>query len=797
MSRGPFSKYIAIVAITLLIGSVTIYIWLPKPSLGNQYSYSTAIFDRHGELLRLTLAKDQRYRLATPIEQIPQAMRQATILYEDQNYYSHLGIDIAALLRAFWQTYITQERRIGASTIVMQVARLRWRISTGSISGKLEQMARALQLSRHYSKDEILEAYFNLASYGGNIEGVGAASLIYFNKPVHQLSTPEALTLAVIPQNPNKRNPATAQGFAALRTARERLFTRWQHYNLANEIDTTTVSMPLKVRSISELPFNAPHFVEHVLTEQSPMTHGYLQTSLDMPLQLRLEQILRSYVLKRHNEGFSNASALLLNTDSMEIEAMLGSASFFDAAIEGQVNGTLAKRSPGSTLKPFVYGLALDAGIIHPATILKDLPRRFGGFTPENFGGGFKGPISAQQALIASRNVPAVALQAALNDVSSDRSTQTFYQMLERAGIEQLQAEEHYGLALALGGGEVTMLELIQLYAMLNNNGMHQAANIGIPIERPDPEQLLSPEAAFLLTDMLQNNPNPLRSFAQTDHNLGLNAQPIAWKTGTSWAYRDAWAVGVVGNYALAVWIGNFNGQGNPAFVGAQAAGPLLFQMLEIVQQSSRFIPAIDKLAIAKNLNLKRIDVCRPSGDLYTPACPEMTQTWFIPGVSPIRASQVYRFVAIDPATGLRACNNYAADTIQQVYAFWPSDMTALFQQAGIFIQQPPAFNPECDINYASIEGHAPIIQSPDKHIEYLMRDSQQATVPIVLQASADADTQKLYWFANQQFVGESTPIANAQQPLVWDAKPGVYELHVSDDLGRSSSTNITVRSIH
>lgn len=796
-AKYPLSRFIAIAIALLVFASVATYICLPKPELIRHINYSTAVFDRNGELLRLTLAKDQRYRLATALTQIPASMQQATILYEDQNFYSHPGVDFPALLRAFWQTYIIRERRIGASTIVMQVARLRWQISTHTLVGKLEQIARAIQLTRHYSKEEILEAYFNLASYGGNIEGVGAASLIYFNKPAHQLSITEALTLAVIPQNPNKRNPATAQGFEALRTAREHLFARWRLHQDSSDSHLTTLDMPLQVRSVSKLPFAAPHFVDYALSQRSQFEHGTLDTSLDILLQRRLQEILSDYVNKRQSQGFANASALLVNTDTMQVEAMLGSADFFNAEIQGQVNGPLAKRSPGSTLKPFVYGLALDAGIIHPATILKDLPRRFGGFTPENFGGGFKGPIAAQEALIASRNVPAVALQADLNDVAEQRSTLTFYQMLKRAGIEQLRDESHYGLALALGGGEVSMLELVQLYAMLNNNGLHQKVSIGELTEDPSAQQLLSAEAAFLLVDMLQKTPDPRRNYSKSYQNLGIQTHPVAWKTGTSWAFRDAWAVGVSGNYTMAVWIGNFNGQGNPAFVGARAAGPLLFEMLDVVQQTSRFKPSTNNLAKAQELNLKRVDVCRPSGDLYTSACPEKAQSWFIPGVSPIQSSEIYRFVTVDVNSGLRACEPQTAGTKQVAYAFWPSDMTSLFQQAGIYIQQPPEFSPECQINFAAVDGQAPIIQSPDQHIEYVVRDSQQSAVPIALEASTDADAQKLFWFANQQYIGESAPLSSSPTPLIWHATPGEYELYVSDNLGRSSTTKITVSSIN
>jgi len=219
-------KVFVVIVLALLAGALA-YLFLPKPDLANYQSYSTAIFDRHDRLLRISLARDDRYRLYTPIEDIADHLQRATILYEDQNYYEHSGVDYPALLRAFWQTYVLQERRVGASTIVMQVARLRWNIPSITIDGKIEQIFRALQLARHYSKKELLEAYLNLAPYGGNIEGIGAASLIYFDKPASALSFAEALTLAVVPQNPNMRNPSKASGMAAIALAKKRLLERW------------------------------------------------------------------------------------------------------------------------------------------------------------------------------------------------------------------------------------------------------------------------------------------------------------------------------------------------------------------------------------------------------------------------------------------------------------------------------------------------------------------------------------------------------------------------------------------
>ncbi|MFT6736853.1 MAG: penicillin-binding protein 1C [Kangiellaceae bacterium] len=823
-----------------LAAGAAVYILLPKPELLNYQGYSTVIFDRNDQLLRIALALDDRYRLYTPISDIAEHFQQVTILYEDQDFYKHSGLDYGALIRAFWQTYILKERRIGASTIVMQVARLRWNIQSNTFAGKIEQIVRALQLSRHYSKPALLEAYLNLAPYGGNIEGIGAASLIYFNKPASQLSFAEAITLALVPQNPRKRNPTSVEGMLAIQAAKAALLERWFERNPQDKQMISLINLPLLVRKTSELPYLAPHFVQYLLSQQrykyaanylfksNSLGQASLSTlanrqrikgTVDIHLQTRLEDVLQAYIKQNKSRGFNNASALLLNHRTMHIEAMIGSANFNDPSIQGQVNGTLAKRSPGSTLKPFVYALALDAGLIHPMTMLKDLPKKYAGFTPENFGRGFVGPISAQDALITSRNVPAVDLQYRLIETQQLESNtqvakpvQTFYEFLNNAGISQLRESEFYGLALALGGGEVSMLELIELYATIANLGEHKTAissYLQNPSDNDNKQTLLSPEASFLVFNMLRKNPKPKATTSLLTAPKFDDSQKVAWKTGTSWAFRDAWAVGIAGDYVMAVWIGNFDGPGNNAFIGRTAAGPLLFRLLDIVEHSKQFnvgeyssLPEhyqatpfnIDKL---QNLRLKWVDICQSTGDLYEPQCPSKSRTLFIPGVSPIKRANIYRKIWLDEVTGLRQCNNNRLNAKQKVFAFWPTDFQTLFEKAGVFIAKPPKFAPQCKLNEIALVGNDPIINSPQAYVNYVVQDSLKYTVPIPLQAHADAETSYLYWFANGQFIASVNVVkTSGTNPLIWQALPGKYNIQVSDDLGRSASVNVNVLAV-
>lgn len=773
-------KFTLAATVGLLLMLALFYWFSPKPELKSFIPYSTAYFDSEKKLLRLQLSSDEKYRLFTRLEDISPKIIEATILYEDQNFYQHFGVDWTAIVRAFWTTYITSERRVGASTIVMQLARLRWNIPSHTLSGKLSQIVRAVQLSRHYTKQQLIEAYLNLAPYGRNIEGIGAASIIYFDKPASQLSLPEALTLAVIPQNPNRRNPTTSNGFEKLLIARFNLFERWQDkYPDAKSLQKF-LDLPMQVRAPEQLPFKAPHFVDYVKQQGSNWQSGAIFTSLNSQYQQQLETVLQRYIVSRGSIGINNASALLLNYRSMKIEAMIGSANFYDSSIQGQVNGTTAKRSPGSTLKPFVYALAMDEGLIHPNSLLKDLPTRFAGFTPENYDKKFLGPISARRALIESRNVPAVDLQSKLKKRS-------FYQLLKDAEITDLKSAAHYGLALALGGGEVTSIELASLYAMLANAGKWNRVSLSGESTQLNAKQLLSPEASYLTLDMLSSNkpPNAVTEFLA--QNVGSD---IPWKTGTSWAFRDAWAVGISGDHVLVVWVGNFDGRGNSAFVGRQAAGPLFFDSLAAINDSKSW--RLESHFQPHRLNLKRLSVCSTTGDLIEKYCPSSAEGWFIPGLSPIKVSNVYRRLLINKKTGLRACWAKPQVTEQLIFEVWPSDLKRVFELAGVALKSPPKYQANCELDQTSSSGSEPVITSPNAGVDYVYRTNSNNKSLIPLTARVDGDVEFIHWFIDSKYIASS----KANQSVLWQAVPGQYQVKVVDDLARASVQNLRVVSV-
>ncbi|AMN48248.1 penicillin-binding protein 1C [Steroidobacter denitrificans] len=778
-------------AVALLIAAAGVRYW-PREPLAAHIPSSTAIFDRNGKLLRLTLAGDQQYRLWTPLETVSAQFIEALLLHEDRHFYRHPGFDPVALLRAAAAS-CSGDVRVGGSTITMQLARLLYGLNTRSVPGKLEQIARALILELRYSKRDLLEAHLNLMPYGGNIQGVGAASLVYFGKPAARLDLAEALSLVLIPQSPARRAPA-AQEPAELRAARMRLFDRWLKQHPRDADKRQYIAQSMRYGQLNDLPFAAPHFTDQILRRvradgvaahagefsggsprglatSIPDEH-VLVTTLDASLQNLVQKVLTGYVRERRDLGIHNAAALLVDYRDLSVRALVGSADFFSADISGQVNGTQAKRSPGSALKPFIYALAIDQGLIHPLTVLKDAPTSFGPFSPENFDGRFMGPITATDALIRSRNVPAVALSAQL-------ARPSLYEFLRSAGISRMASERHYGLALALGGGEVTMEELAVLYGALANRG--RLAPLRYLAHEPlrTAPRVLSEESSFMTLEMLKNTPRP-DDLAAPRHST----MPVGWKTGTSWGFRDAWTAGVLGSYVLVVWLGNFDGQGNPAFVGIQAAAPLFFRLVDALAANKRLVEP----AYRQPPRLARVEVCGASGDLPNAECPQIASAWYIPGVSPIRVSQIHRRVWIDTRTGYQVCPPYDPRyTRSEVFEFWPTDLQLLFAQAGMPRRRPP---PGAACRRDAAGGTPPRITSPVTAVTYAVPVDRIGKQPIPLAADADGEVQRLHWFVDDSYVGTGSPgVALPWRP----ARAGRYLVRAVDDQGRADSRELSL----
>ncbi len=749
----------------------------PHQPLRDQLPQSTSVWSSDHELLRVTLASDQQYRLWTPLNEMSPALVAAFRLKEDRWFFWHPGVNPVALLRAAALTWGGSGRR-GGSTLTMQLARMLYHINSKTPAGKLRQAAAAFWLEARYSKQSILEAYLNLVPFGGNIQGVGIASRVYFAKPPSQIDLGEAITLAVIPQRPASRAGRGLQQTRLLQ-ARAQLALIWRKVNHPGDSDRRQTELPVLVKPEAALPLHAPHFTDAILRAASQsagsMRGGPIETTLDAGLQNLIGRHIDRYLTQFGDRGIRNTGILLVDYRDMSVKAWVGSANYSNQEIHGQIDAVLTKRSPGSTLKPFVYALALDQGILHPRTILRDSPTSFGPFTPENFDGTFVGPIPAQDALIRSRNIPAVWVATQLRQPS-------LYQFLQSAGIGSMKPESYYGLALALGGGEVTIEELAGLYAMLANHGVMQPIRVRLSDPRPEGTRLLSPEAAFVTLDMLSHNPRP----GEDNMLIRRDRWPIAWKTGTSWGFRDAWSAGIVGPYVLVVWIGDFDARGNSAFVGADAAAPLFFRIADALalEKPEETIPFPEAPP-----GVSKVSVCAASGDLPNKDCPQTVETWYIPGKSPIKVSQLHHAVMIDISTGRPACPPYELGaTRQEVYEFWPSDMMKLFREAGMPRRKAPVM-PNCAADEA---GDVPQIATPLRGVTYTMRRHHPGIETIPLEASTSADVETVFWFDGKALIAKSAATHGA---VPWTpTADGLHVIRVIDDHGRTAERDVSVQ---
>lgn len=770
------------VVLAIVSSYLIIKIFFTPPLLSNTY-FSQAYYDRNGILMRLTLSSDDKYRLFTPIKDISSDVIRATVLYEDKYFYVHPGINPVALFRSVRNYLSGNHDTAGASTITMQLARLKYNINTKTIAGKLEQIAASIYIDAFYSKKDIIEAYLNLAPYGANIEGIGAASFIYFKHPASQLSTIESITLSTIPQNPIKRGLNTKRGLETMSKIRTELAHRWQsNYHTNNDL-STMAKMPLNVFSISDLPFHAPHFVNRQISisKQHPTPQTENITTLDLGLQQTLERTLSKQIARRKHLGIKNASAVLLNYKTMEILSYIGSANYFDTSIYGQNDGVIARRSPGSTLKPLIYASAIDRGYIHSMTLLKDTHINFGVYAPENSDNEFYGPVLARDALTHSRNIPAINLvrQIGVNN---------FYKILSDSGVSNLKSPSHYGISIALGGAEVSMYELADIYATMANLGQRRK----IKTNKTDSDEILStilsPEAFFMTLDMLGRQYTPKKNIPFTKH-IQKNITHY-WKTGTSSSYRDAWTAGIFGDYVLIVWVGNFDGTPNNSFSGAKTAAPIYFAIADsiIEYNNAHNIPTLDNNFMNDDLNIETIDMCADVGGIAGTHCPNKTTSYFIPGLSPIDVSPVYRAISIDNATGRRACNNDPKTTHQEIYEFWDAEYLDMFRRAGIERKTPPPFMPGCDLDQISTNTPAPVLMSPSDGAKHIIVSDANDT-QISFMAISQNPRAKIFWFLNDKTIGQT----KSGETLVIPVSIGHHTVRIATDDGAGTSATFSV----
>ena len=609
----------------------------------------------------------------TPDDVSPHYLK-ALLQYEDRWFAWHPGVNPLALARAAWQWVANGRIVSGGSTLTMQVARILEApygdaTAPRSIGTKLRQIARALQLEAHLSKREILTLYLNHTPMGGQVQGVEMASRAYLGKPARELSPAEAALLVALPQTPSRLRPDRAPG--AAQTARDKVLTRmetlgvWDAATVADAKLERVFAPPLRARWL------APLAAERLRRESLAAAKGgtgaaatTIRSTLDASVQQRLEQVLldRLGSLPEH----VSIAALVVENDDLSVRGYAGSADFTDTARAAHVDMVRAVRSPGSTLKPFLYAMALDDGLVHSESLLIDAPQNFGGYAPGNFESAFSGPVSVSDALQRSLNVPAVEL---LDRIGPAR----FAAQLRNAGVKLRLADGSApNLSLILGGGGTTLEELVGAYASLARDGV--AGIVRLTPDAPRIEtRLMSPGAAFIVREILENGGRPDAPFRE-------GTSRVAWKTGTSFGFRDAWAVGVTDRYTVGVWVGRPDGTPNPGHFGANTSAPLVRDLLAAFGDTTmrpRSVPP----------EVRALDICWPLGLAAASTAPEHCRVrraaWTLGGTAPptlpdrINSASLLSTAWVDTDTSLRLRPGCTAGSdahlVARPYARWPT----------------------------------------------------------------------------------------------------------------------------
>jgi penicillin-binding protein 1C len=561
---------------------------LGPPSLGEKITYSTLVLDRDGKLLRPFITSDGYWRLPVKSADVDSRFLRMLIAYEDKRFYEHEGVDPLALMRAAWQAASNFRIVSGGSTLTMQVARLLEPRPQRSIADKFAEIIRAIQIERRLSKDEILDLYLTLAPYGGNIVGVRAASLAYFGKEPKRLSTAEAALLVAIPQAPEKRRPDRWALMA--KAARDRVIYRLESDGIVNSDQARAAMFESAPKDRLAFPMLAAHVSERMATAESP--GAIVTTTIAREIQSSLEVLAHDRALAI---GSGVAAAIIVaDNETGQVLAHVGSPDYFDSSRAGQMDLASALRSPGSTLKPFIYGLAFEDGTLHPETLIDDRATRYGAYAPENFDDGFHGTVTARVALQQSLNVPALQVLEAVG-------VERLMARLKNAGCELiLPKNTGPGLAVGLGGAGLRLTELAELYLALARSG-NPLPLIWRTKDHQNPgnfRRLLEPSAAWTITDVLVGAPAPENA----------RGGDTAFKTGTSYGYRDAWAVGYDGGTTIAVWVGRPDGSAVPGLVGRTAAAPILFEAFQRLGHRRKTLPSAPPgVVLARNDELPAV----------------------------------------------------------------------------------------------------------------------------------------------------------------------------------------------
>lgn len=739
-----------------------IYLGIPM-SLFND-PYSTIITDKNGKLLSAKIAKDGQWRFPE-VDSIPFQLKEAIRYFEDEYFYYHLGVNPVSIGRAAWQNISSNKVKSGGSTLSMQVIRMLRKNQARSYFEKLKEIILATKLELHYSKDEIFNMYVSHAPYGGNVVGVEAASWRYFNRPLSQLSWAEYATLAVLPNAPSLIRPGRNEGL--LLAKRNRLLNKILVHDLLDSLSHSLALMEQIPQKPKALPNEAFHLLDFAI--KSGFEGENLSTSIDQWLQVSLSRKLDQYVGLLSQNQVRNACLMVVSLKEGEVLAYVGNSKHKNSGAK-YVDIIQSPRSSGSILKPLLYGKTIDVGLIHPKTLLRDVPISISKFSPSNFDKRFEGVVPAGKALSRSLNIPATLLL-------QDYGIAPFHQDLKDFGFSTIHRKaDDYGLALILGGAEVKLWDLANVYShqamALNGFNEDEKNTNGLSLWKTKPaykvpNKKISDGAWWLISDALTNVQRP-----GLDQNWKRfsSSRKIAWKTGTSHGFRDAWAVGYNADYLVAVWVGNAEGDGRPGLTGVSTAAPLMFQCFQNLKSSHWFSKP--------EMALKHISLCAESGMAPGPNCPKIEAEMPIHSGLP-KVCNLHKSILLNEANKRvfrDCCNSELKDTVW----FSLDPIAAYYYKQSHQNYQPiPELSEDCR---KGTEQMLDIIY-PTKHAEIIVpKDFDGKEEQILFEAAHVNSSSKIFWHLDDEYIGQTEDLHKMTCLL----QEGKHTLLIMDEAGNS-----------
>ncbi len=757
------------------VGFAILSLLVPIPDPLFDTSYATVMESKEGQLLGARIAEDEQWRFP-PIDSLPDNYIKCLLEFEDRYFYIHLGINPISIVRAIKQNIKAGKIVSGGSTITMQIARMALGNKPRTISQKIIELYLAIRIELKYSKDEILELYANNAPFGGNVVGISAAAWRYYGRSPFHLSWAEAANLAILPNSPGIAYPGKKE--AKLLKKRNRILAGLRHDSI---IDSSTFLLS-KAEPFPQRPKQLPNIASHLLDrcKKEGLAQTTIKSSIDISVQKTVNELVKTHYIKYKFKQIHNVAALVADINTGEVKAYVGNANVEKNLDHGQqVDIITSRRSPGSLLKPILYALAIDEGIITPNQLLPDIPVYFQGFTPQNFDKKFKGAVPANLALRSSLNVPFVGLLKMYG-------YEKFHYKLNKLGLSSFdKPASHYGLSMILGGGEVTLWEIAGLYAsMARNLNNYNSRKGNLRYHSNNFKSLtylnnnegasklktknskVSASATWHMLQAMQELRRPDANWEQYS-----SSKTISWKTGTSYGHKDAWAIGINSGYVVAAWVGNADGEGRPDLVGVSAAAPLMFRIFESLPESTAFqIPFSD---------MKMMKICQQSGAKASAICPDTDNLPITKSVASTGVCRHHQILHLDET------NKYMVNSVcypihkmhEEPWFILPPAQAWYYKKYNMNYAEPPDYLAGCISR--TIETIEMIY--PKKFTRVFVPteiDGRQGEV--VFEAAHRNPKAKVFWYLDDEYIGETRQV----HQIGLHPSEGSHQLSLVDDQG-------------